>query len=105
MSFAQDLQENQRALTNRKKNTPKIRRNNGKSKSHARVSICADFETTTLEEDCRVWAWGWVDVDKSDDLEEVNVGTQIKGLMDELSEFNSTCYFHNLRFDGHFIIY
>jgi hypothetical protein len=67
-----------------------------------RANFVADFETTTDPNDCRVWAWGMCHVDDADN---VSMGNNIKSFIDHASKFNSTIYFHNLKFDGHFIIY
>lgn len=61
----------------------------------------ADFETTTNTKDCRVWSWG------ISDIETLNYesGINIDSFMERV--FNSkpdTYYFHNLKFDGQFII-
>lgn len=60
-----------------------------------------DFETTTLETDCRVWAWGLYDI----------VHDSFYHGKDIVSFFNYIKYdkpariaFHNLKFDGEFII-
>lgn len=62
----------------------------------------ADFETTTNEEDCRVWAWGVCEIGNPDYFQH---GNTIEGFFDymEKSE-NSTFYFHNLKFDGEFLM-
>jgi len=63
----------------------------------------ADFETTTDPIDCRVWAWGICDIEN--DINFVygnNIETFLAWL--EYSE-NSTFFFHNLKFDGEFILY
>ena len=62
----------------------------------------ADFETTTKPEDCRVWAWGVCEIGNPDYFTH---GNTIDGFFDymEKSE-NSTFYFHNLKFDGEFIM-
>ena len=62
----------------------------------------ADFETTTNEEDCRVWAWGVCEIGNPDYFKH---GNTIEGFFDymERSE-NSTFYFHNLKFDGEFLM-
>lgn len=63
----------------------------------------ADFETTTDENDCRVWAVGIFELFSMDNF---IYGTDIDFLMNwcyNLSE-NSTLYFHNLKFDGEFIL-
>lgn len=65
------------------------------------MKYTADFETTTDERDCRVWAYGVQDIDSD---------TFIYG--NSLEEFmgwcfmnaGSTIYFHNLKFDGEFIL-
>lgn len=64
----------------------------------------ADFETTTTPEDCRVWAWGLY---KIGSVGEFEYGNNIETFMQrvkELSKENATIYFHNLKFDGEFII-
>lgn len=62
----------------------------------------ADFETTTLENDCRVWAWG---VCKIGDISTFEYGSDIGGFLEWCKRANNpTVYFHNLRFDGEFII-
>jgi len=38
------------------------------------------------------------------EYENVNIGNSIDGFMDAISAQNSICYFHNLRFDGAFIL-
>lgn len=71
-------------------------------KSRARPSYVADFETTTDADDCRVWAWGLADISTP---ETVEMGTELEAFLDRLIDEESTVYFHNLKFDGHFIIY
>lgn len=80
-----------------------------KNRTHAgvkrtRINVCADFETTTTAEDCRVWAWGFALTD-SPNYDDVEIGNNIESFLDRMAEFNSICYFHNLKFDGQFIIY
>ena len=64
--------------------------------------LTADFETTTNEDDCRVWAWGVCEIGNPDFFK---YGNDIDGFFDymEKSE-NSTFYFHNLKFDGEFLL-
>ena len=62
----------------------------------------ADFETTTDENDCRVWAWATCEIGNTDNFTYNNS-------LDSFMEYardneNSTYYFHNLKFDGEFII-
>lgn len=66
-----------------------------------RVNYAADFETTTTHEDCRVWAWGIASID---DPEGMEWGKTVEEFVWRASEHNSTIYFHNLKFDAHFII-
>lgn len=66
--------------------------------------FCADFETTTFVDDCRVWAWGAARV--CDEPEETFVyGTDIDGFMEwALEQSGARIWFHNLKFDGGFIM-
>ena len=75
----------------------------GRNKSKTVVCV-ADFETTTKADDCRVWGWGLVEVGESPQLEDVEMGTSIHEFMENISMYNATIYFHNLRFDGTFIL-
>lgn len=62
----------------------------------------ADFETTTKKDDCRVWAWAAVDLDNFDNI---ITGTNISEFMGFCStKENHRILFHNLKFDGQFII-
>ena len=62
----------------------------------------ADFETTTDENDCRVWAWGVCSIDNPDVFIH---GNNLETFIDFIANAkNSTFYFHNLKFDGEFII-
>lgn len=62
----------------------------------------ADFETTTDELDCRVWAYGMVEVGNPLSY---FYGNSIDELMAFCSSYeNHTLYFHNLAFDGEFIL-
>lgn len=62
----------------------------------------ADFETTTLLDDCRIWAYAVTDIENPED---VTLGNTIEGFMLWM-EFhaNARVYFHNLAFDGAFLI-
>lgn len=65
-------------------------------------SYTADFETTTNKNDLRVWAWGICDIDNFDFFE---YGNTMESFIDWLkSHTGCNIYFHNLRFDGEFII-
>ena len=64
----------------------------------------ADFETTTTEDDCRVWAYAVCDVRT---LDVVKIGTSIDDFMDwcQMQPDNPKVYFHNLKFDSQFIMH
>lgn len=64
--------------------------------------IVADFETTTDKNDVRVWAVCAVDIESS---ETVFIDNNINSFMEWLSNRNTVCYFHNLKFDGEFILH
>lgn len=63
----------------------------------------ADFETTTLPDDCRVWAFAIVDID---DLDNVVLGTNITDFIEWCSKQKgpTKVFFHNLRFDLSFVM-
>lgn len=62
----------------------------------------ADFETTTDPADTRVWAWAVVEIGNIDNIE---YGNSIYTFSDWLKDHvGSTVYFHNLKFDGQFIV-
>lgn len=67
-------------------------------------TFVADFETTTNPDDCRVWAYAICEVGNSDN---VIVGTTIDEFMKWCrdSKENHTIFFHNLKFDGQFIMH
>ena len=60
-----------------------------------------DFETTVNPDDCRVWASCLVDVDT---YEVAHLGNSIESFFAYLRDKNSIVYFHNLKFDGEFIL-
>lgn len=62
----------------------------------------ADFETTTDIDDCRVWAWAVCDIDDIDDIAHGNDMISFLEYCESLC--NCKMYFHNLGFDGAFII-
>lgn len=64
--------------------------------------IVADFETTTDPADVRAWAVCAVDIDTS---ETVYIGNDFHNFIDWLSGKNTVCYFHNLKFDGEFLLH
>lgn len=66
-----------------------------------RKRYSCDFETTTKIDDCRVWAYGFVEIGNH---ENYRIGNSLNEFMDFVNKCNSDLYFHNLRFDGSFII-
>ncbi len=62
----------------------------------------ADFETVNDPDDCRVWAWAILSINEN----EYYTGTDIKSFMRQIEKLkNAEIWFHNLRFDGSFILY
>lgn len=61
----------------------------------------ADFETTTDPNDCRVWAWGVCEIF---DTLNFKYGIDIDSFLEWCAEDNRIVYFHNLAFDGCFIL-
>lgn len=62
----------------------------------------ADFETTTDPTDCRVWAYGICEIGNPDNF---TYGNDINDFMEWANEQGkATVYFHNLKFDGEFIL-
>ena len=62
-----------------------------------------DFETTTDPEDCRVWAYALCEIGHPENF---LYGNSLYDLMDWLytQKDNIKLYFHNLKFDGEFIV-
>lgn len=69
-----------------------------------RKQYVADFETTTDPADCRVWGYGLAHIETAQSVFDVEIGTTLHRFIDRISEENAVCYFHNLRFDGVFIV-
>lgn len=64
----------------------------------------ADFETATWREN-ETWVWGWAMCEIGNE-ENMKLGNKIETFIDYCKENkNSYVYFHNLKFDGEFIIY
>ena len=61
----------------------------------------ADFETTTDPEDCRVWAWAACSLDDYKFKKGIDIESFFKWI--ETLE-GDTLYFHNLKFDGEFML-
>lgn len=66
----------------------------------------ADFETTTLPDDCRVWAYAIVDIEKTEEVDKVVIGTNIADFIKWCSKQKkpTKIFFHNLRFDLSFVM-
>lgn len=61
----------------------------------------ADFETTTDPADVRVWAWVLREIETE---RVVSRGTCLDSFMSYIENKNIDIYFHNEKFDGHFIV-
>lgn len=66
----------------------------------ARNNYVADFETTTDPEDCRVWLWSIVEIGS----QVPQWGKDMSSFIKHISKRDSVIYFHNLKFDGVFIL-
>ena len=67
------------------------------------MNYTADFETATwLDDSSYVWAWAVSEIGNEDN---VKIGNTIDSFMKFIDENkNSKYYFHNLQFDGTFIL-
>lgn len=67
------------------------------------MKFTADFETCTwLSDKTYVWAWACCNIED----EKINIGNSMETFFEFIKSFhNPTFYFHNLKFDGEFIIY
>ena len=66
------------------------------------MQYTADFETTTTPDDCRVWAWAVCEIGEFSNKQ---YGNSIDSFILWCEENSPvTVYFHNLKFDGQFII-
>jgi hypothetical protein len=65
------------------------------------MKYAADFETTTDPRDCRVWAWGLYEIES----ETFEYGNNLDEFFARFMKRSATVYFHNLKFDGEFILY
>lgn len=66
------------------------------------MDYVADFETTTDENDCRVWGWGLRGIDNANFRWGKSIGDFMKIV--EYDDTVTIVYFHNLKFDGEFIL-
>lgn len=69
--------------------------------SKKRRKLSCDFETTTDKNDVRVWAVCAVDIETA---QTVFITNSVDEFFQWLSNDNTVCYFHNLKFDGEFIL-
>lgn len=63
----------------------------------------SDLETTNIENDCRVWAWGLCNIESKEFFNGTNLNEFFEFLLSKKN--NCICYFHNLKFDMEFILY
>jgi hypothetical protein len=61
----------------------------------ARKKYSCDFETTTKAEDCRVWAYGYMEIDNKRNFK---IGNSLDEFMKWVEKIQADLYFHNLRF-------
>jgi hypothetical protein len=66
-----------------------------------RKKYSCDFETTTDPNDCRVWAYGWMEIGNKINYK---IGNNLEEFMQWCEKEKADLYFHNLRFDGEFIV-
>jgi hypothetical protein len=67
----------------------------------ARKLFSCDFETTTQKDDCRVWAYGYMEIGNKQNY---RIGNNIDEFMEWVEKIKADLYFHNLKFDGSFIV-
>jgi hypothetical protein len=60
-----------------------------------------DFETTTQKDDCRVWAYGYMEIGNKQNYK---IGNSMDDFMEWVKSSKCDLYFHNLKFDGSFIV-
>ena len=65
------------------------------------VNYSTDFETTTDVNDCRVWAWCCCEIGNENNI---FYGNCISSFIEHVQEYQGVYYFHNLAFDGEFIL-
>lgn len=67
----------------------------------ARKKFSCDFETTTKVDDCRVWAWAYMEIRNTENF---CIGNSMDEFMVWVHKIKADLYFHNLKFDGSFIV-
>lgn len=68
----------------------------------ARKKFSCDFEATTDINDCRVWAYGWMEIGNRKNYD---IGNNLDDFMMWCEKTQGDLYFHNLKYDGSFIIW
>ena len=69
------------------------------------IKLVGDFETTTAVNDCRVWASCLMNVDTLEVIQLVNNIDDTMYLLEQLTiNEKIELYYHNLKFDGEFIL-
>lgn len=66
-----------------------------------RRQFVADFETTTDPDDCRVWGFGLMNIFNH---EQYKISNSLDEFMEFMERITGDIYFHNLKFDGSFIV-
>ena len=67
------------------------------------LKYSADFETATwLDDESYVWAWALCNIEN---VEDIKIGNNIESFFEEIEKENCNLWFHNLKFDGEFIIH
>ena len=65
----------------------------------------ADFETTTFDKDStRVWLWGACEIGTDNFIHGTSIGEFFNWCKEDIENENKVVYFHNLKFDGMFIL-
>ena len=67
----------------------------------ARKKYSCDFETTTKLDDCRVWAYGYMEIGNTQNY---RIGNSLEEFMEWCEKTKADLFFHNLRFDGEYIV-
>lgn len=67
----------------------------------SRKKFSCDFETTTKIDDCRVWAYGYMEIGRKTNYK---IGNSMDDFMRWCEDIKADLYFHNLKFDGSFIV-
>ena len=71
----------------------------------AEKAFVADFETSTNSQRTYIWAWAICNVAKSENVIYGSAAKEFFEFIDEHLPNNSAIYFHNLKWDGNFIVH